>query len=430
MNKKAFLFNSSATYRAGGHFKEKQALSLTDQQIIVNSQGDSFKAPFQDVFDQYQNPPLTGSPIATSNKAWNSWKTKPFNWWQNQLNFAIWCATAGCGVSFENHLQATDPLLRSLYTFHTYYTTRRLLKELKVALPGEDSHSWYENAYDASAYKQLCAKFGVAPNTDWRQKLDHGCQGLGSYSSYMEPSGQFRSDHVAEGPFFHPLDYIRHNRDISRAWTTFILDSSNGFTQEGVVHLNDSIRTYVWAILGAQAQARSNIMKPGTGLDAQRQFLENVKAAIDSPVDIPASIERYQNTLQYASTPLDFVFGIGLYLSPSDMVLHPGNIQGYNNKIVIAGTDATVGHNPGINELAPISTAGDKTLEGKIVPPAGTVHRGPGSTQQPKQPAVAKPQPQTQPVAKPQQQAHEEEKAALVVGGIAVGLVTLWRITS
>ena len=161
-------------------------------------------------------------------------------------------------------------------------------------------------------------------------------------------------------------------------------------------------------------------MKPGTGLDAQRQFLENVKAAIDSPVDIPASIERYQNTLQYASTPLDFVFGIGLYLSPSDMVLHPGNIQGYNNKIVKAGTDMTVGHNPGINELAPISTAGDKTLEGKIVPSAGTVHRGPGSTQQPKQPAVAKPQPKQ----------HEEEKAVLVVGGIAVGLVTLWRITS
>ena len=308
----------------------------------------------------------------------------------------------------------------------TLFTPTTPLDVFLVALPGEDSHSWYENAYDASAYKQLCAKFGVAPNTDWRQKLDHGCQGLGSYSTHMEPSGQYRSDHVAEGPFFQPLDYILHNRDISRAWTTFILDSSNGFTQEGVVHLNDSIRTYVWAILGTQAQARSNILKPGTGLDAQRQFLEIVKAAIDSPVNIPASIERYQNTLQYASTPLDFVFGIGLYLSPSDMVLHPGNIQGYNNKIVIARTDATVGHNPGINGLAPFSTADDKTLEGKIVPPAGTVHRGPGSTQQPKQPAtvVAKPQPQ------PKQQAHEKEKAALVVGGMAIGLVTLWRITS
>ena len=244
----------------------------------------------------------------------------------------------------------------------------------------------------------------------------------------MEHSGQYRSDHVAEGPFFHPLDYIRHNRDISKAWTIFILDSSNGFTQEGVVRLNDIIRTYVWAIGGASLGALEHY----EARDAQRQFLENVKAATDSPVDILASIERFQNTLQYASTPLDFVFRIGLYLSPSDMLLHPGNIQGYNNKIVIARTDATVGHNPGINDLAPISTAGDKTLEGKIVPPAGTVHRGPGSAQQqqPKQPAAVVVKPQTPSVAKPQQQAHEEENAVLVVGGIAVCLVTLWRITS
>ena len=31
-------------------------------------------------------------------------------------------------------------------------------------------------------------------------------------------------------------------------------------------------RTYVWAILGALAQTRSNILKAGTGFDAQKQF--------------------------------------------------------------------------------------------------------------------------------------------------------------
>ena len=76
--------------------------------------------------------------------------------------------------------------------------------------------------------------------------------------------------------------------------------------------------------------------------------------------------------LQYASTPLDFVFGIGLYLSPSDMALHPGSVAGYNNKIVIAGSDAVIGHNPGINEPEQISnTKGDKSFEGKIAPTTG-----------------------------------------------------------
>ena len=58
--------------------------------------------------------------------------------------------------------------------------------------------------------------------------------------------------------------------------------------------------------------------------------------------------------------PLDFVFGNGLYLSPSDMALNPGNIQGYNNEIQIAGSDAAIGHNPGINEAEPNASKGDK----------------------------------------------------------------------
>ena len=152
----------------------------------------------------------------------------------------------------------------------------------------------------------------------------------------MERTGAYRHAHYSDGPFFLPMDTIRHNRDISGAWTMFIPDKSEGFTQAGVERLNDSIRTYVWAILGAQAQTRSNILKAGTGFDAQKQFLANVEDAIASPVDIPSSTARYQKTPQYASTPLDFVFGLGLYLAPSDMTLHPGNVQGCNNEIVIA----------------------------------------------------------------------------------------------
>ena len=134
MDKRAYLFKSSATYRAGGHFKEKQALSLASQKIMVDDEGGDFQASFPDIFAQYQNPPLTGSPVTTSNKAWNSWKTTPLDWWQCQLNFTLWCANAGCGVSADDYLQAKDPLLSGLYRFHVYYTTRHLLVEWLVDL--------------------------------------------------------------------------------------------------------------------------------------------------------------------------------------------------------------------------------------------------------------------------------------------------------
>ena len=110
------------------------------------------------------------------NKAWDNWQHAPMTWWQCQLNFAVWCTTAGCGVSADNHLQAKDPLLVSLYRFHVYYATRRLLVELKVALPGDKSHSWYQNAYNARAYKRLCTEFGVSPDIDWRQNWTTGAK--------------------------------------------------------------------------------------------------------------------------------------------------------------------------------------------------------------------------------------------------------------
>ena len=43
------------------------------QKIAVNDKGSHFQALFQDVFADYQNPPLTGN-VKIANKAWNIWK--------------------------------------------------------------------------------------------------------------------------------------------------------------------------------------------------------------------------------------------------------------------------------------------------------------------------------------------------------------------
>ena len=122
--------------------------------------------------------------------------------------------------------------------------------------------------------------------------------------------------------------------------------------------------------------------------------------------------------------PLWTIFGLGLYLAPSNMTLHPGNVQGYNNEIVIAGSEAAIGHNPGINESEQIGkTTDDKSFEGKIAAPAGTDHMGPSSGR----PAGSPPTPAT---VAPQQHgaatSHEEEKTALIAAVVGVGLVALW----
>ena len=72
----------------------------------------------------------------------------------------------------------------------------------------------------------------------------------------------------------------------------------------------------------------------------QKQFLANTEDAIQSSVDLPSQITRYQNALKYARTKVDYVFGFGLYMAPSNMELRIGTIQGYNNKIILStGSD-------------------------------------------------------------------------------------------
>ena len=105
------------------------------------------------------------------------------------------------------------------------------------------------------------------------------------------------------------------------------------------------------------------------------------------------------------------------------MTLQPGNVQGYNNEIVITGSEAAIGHNSGFNESEQIGkTTGDKTLEGEIAAPAGTDHKGPpsGRSAGPPRPGAVAPQ---QHVSAAAATSREEEKTALIAAG--VGLVTL-----
>ena len=209
---------------------------------------------------------------------------------------------------------------------------------------------------DAKAYEKICAEFNVDKNTDWRQKLDDN-GGLGIIFNYITRTGyqplkgfsydahQMSFTDYNKGKLH--IDYISQQH--RNAWSTFILDKSNGFTRPGVERINKSIRTYCRAILGSQSQIKSDILGVGSAFDAQKQFLANTEDAIQSPVDLPSQIIRYQNALKYARTKVDYVFGFGLYMAPSNMELWIGTIQGYNNKIILSTHDQKLWWNATVN---------------------------------------------------------------------------------
>ena len=183
---KAFSYNPNAKYQPSGVYKTKDP-DIIKQTIEVkqpsDASGSSFKVKFPDVFDKNMLPYVESDALV------RSWNNTPMRFWQNQLNFAVWCATTGCGVSYEDHLSGDIPgFAKSMFMFHVYYQIRRIIFELKAPLPTDQSWNAFDNSMDAKAYEKICAEFNVDKNTDWRQKLDDN-GGLGIIFNYITSTG-------------------------------------------------------------------------------------------------------------------------------------------------------------------------------------------------------------------------------------------------
>ena len=269
---------------------------------------------------------------------------------------------------------------------------------MSCSLPTEDSWNPLNNDINMNAYERICNEFGVSPRSNWRQRYDLS-NGMGSYFfnkkfydwklvttkkwSKLTNGGHYSQSmnwkvHF-DGQAFGGVDtqtddilYIEQlfdhdpgltDRSISRgnalgAIGSFVLDTGydSGFFRAGVSRINDSIRTYVWAIFGSQSQARSSILGSGKAFDAQKQFLANVEYAINPDVDLPSSIDRYQRILQYARSKVDFVIEHGLYMLPCNMEIEVGVVNSYNNLIQITTDDMQLGFNASVNEFESITS--------------------------------------------------------------------------
>ena len=152
-------FKYSDTHYSHAAFKVK-TVDIVNQNIIVNSDC-SFKVSFPNIREKYELPYVESDALA------NRWRTDWMQFWQNQLNFAVWCAATGCGVDFNHHLKA-EGMVGSMFMFHVYYQIRRILKEINMALPQDASWNAFDNNYDRAAYERICKEIGIDVSFDWR----------------------------------------------------------------------------------------------------------------------------------------------------------------------------------------------------------------------------------------------------------------------
>ena len=117
-------------------------------------------------------------------------------------------------------------------------------------------------------------------------------------------------------------------------YSKWIMPTSNGLTYKALNLLSYSVR------LSAQSGARRDIVDSP---EARQMYLDNFNDIVERQVETAADTERYQQVLRYARSKVDFGIADGVYVISSNMKLNMGNIEGYNNMLLIANSNIKIG---------------------------------------------------------------------------------------
>ena len=190
--------------------------------------------------------------------------------------------------------------------------------------------------------------------------------------------------------------------------TQWIIQKSVGFTDIGLYRISESVRAYAYLILSSQASARSSIIgNAASTLTAQSAFLNNFENVVNCRVDIREDIKRYQDTLNYALSKVDYSVGEHLYMLPSDMNLkiRSGTVE-YNNKILLSDGKFSLGKNDEVN--ASLAKSEEETMTKQMTTVPKVVTKAP-QLPAPVEKAII---------------THEDEKIAFIL--LLTGGFTIW----
>ena len=322
-----YKYNPDTSYKPNGgrYLQLITAKDLYIQNITVaehNGHSDSFQVKFPNVFTNY---PLGA--VRVEDQRFKNWDHYKFTIWQSQLNFVVFCASSACRVSVE-HLSSKEPMIRSIYRFHVYYHIRRILKILEIPLPYENSFNQYSNPYNHEKFIGICSEYGEYDLTKWRNQK--------YFSTWQSRSWETNKP---------GMSYINEN-----SFSKWIIEKSDGLTTLGLQNLSETVRDYTYLILTSQTSTRGPIIgHEAQNLDPQCTFLNTFENIVNRRVNIPEDIRRFQKTLQYARSKVDYVICEFIYMLPSDMNLRIGKVKNYNNKILISSPSFKIGTNLKIN---------------------------------------------------------------------------------
>ena len=187
-------------------------------------------------------------------------------------------------------------------------------------MPHESSFNAADNPYTNEEFFKICEDY-KAPNDSLKYRDDK------FYWTYQHGVGW-------------PDDYIGPD-----SMTHWIIEKSQGFTDVGLYRISESVKAYAYLILSSQASVRSSIVEnTASALTTQIAFRNNFENVVNLRVNIREDIKRYQDTLSYTSSKVDYSLRENIYMLTRNMNLHiRSEAARYNNKILISNSKFSLG---------------------------------------------------------------------------------------
>ena len=319
-----------------------------------------FKAKFRGIFTRTKIQHSSGA----ESKRWLAGPN--MRYWPQRLNFAIWCATTGCGITREV-LDKVSEQIKSFLMFHFYFTVRRILFEMggiqsESALPGEPAFSQINNNYDTPLFKRICAEFGISPSADIRFKSGDN-HDLGSVFIYVTNAGPMAisisypvnnkfSDGCGKAIKGNLISFIRSDYanwltgNSTSSWQTSQKVSRKLGWRDWISRLRHSFTAFLVQKSMSDHQSWVN-----------QEALRNSKPRVSSWywLRMRSESQTFRRAIDESKVKLHLAVSPDTWLMPSNLLLNTQSTVGYNKSLKKTNKDIELGVKKSMNlEMKPV----------------------------------------------------------------------------
>ena len=242
----------------------------------------------------------------------------------------------------------TPGIITSMVRYHLYYQISKFLKD-----PSKLDRYISHVPNTINKHK---------PTTDvWSDEFDQGSKEINTWLSEQKDKSKIRNYRYSKNSkgYVTGITYQKvtgQSPNDTNDYKKFIATTTDGLTKIGQKLLQQSIESYVYAVLGAQAKTRWSIVGEGAkSLQTQEVFRTIVKETI-AQSDVTITISNMRTAIANTNVVLNMAISPGMILVPSNLIIQKEKIPGYNNVLALATDKMKFGKNTDVNYKTPIVT--------------------------------------------------------------------------